>query len=64
MIIWKNKKQSFALKIENLFTKDFGKMIRFLPCVDIWKQTDIFCLGFSWLFFSIEFWYGDLEDLI
>ncbi len=59
----KNKKNTFAVKIENLLKGDYGKMIRFLPCVDIWWDENI-SIGISWLSFSIEFWFGDVSELL
>ena len=44
-----------SVKYENMFTEDCGKMIRFLPCIDIW-WNDSFCLDLSWLIFSLEIW--------
>jgi hypothetical protein len=48
----------FEIKYENLLVGEFaGKMIRFLPCIDIWWDRT-FVIGVSWLNISVEFWFN------
>lgn len=57
------KRKNFAVKTESLLTEDAGKMIRLLPCIDVW-WNDAVCISFSWLFGSVSFWFGDAKDLL
>ena len=71
-MIYKNEKKTFAVKVENLLVDDgCGRMIRVLPCIDgSWFEEEeggqgaALCIGLSWLFVSVEFWFGHVEDLI
>jgi hypothetical protein len=58
---FKNRKQTLALQIENTIVGN-GKMIRFLPCIDIFWSENI-CIGISWLFLSIDIWIGNVEEI-
>lgn len=63
-MIWKNKKQTFAIKLEDFASdSEYGIMIRFLPTIDLWIDTST-ALSFSWLWWSLEFWFGDVNDLV
>lgn len=64
-MIWKNKKNTFAVKTINMtgFDNGYGLMIRLLPCLDIWFESAV-VIGVSWLSWGFEFWFGDITDLI
>ena len=63
-MIFKNKAHTFAIRFDNLLNDECGKMIRFLPCIDIsWSEfDDNICIGISWLVLSVEFWFGEVEE--
>lgn len=61
-MIWKNKKETFAVRCDNMMKGECGKMVRILPCVDFWWDETL-CIGISWIFVSFEFWFGDMSEL-
>jgi len=62
-MIWKNNKNTFAVKVIDMTGKDgSGLMLRITPCIDIWFD-DGFVLGIGWLCYGLEFWFTDVSDL-
>lgn len=62
-MIFKNKNNTVALKIENTISFESGFFIMLLPTIDIF-YNNLFEIGFNWLFVSVQFWFGDVKDLI
>lgn len=62
-MIWKNKKKTFAISLENYIEKDFGE-ICLLPFISIfWSEGDTVSINFSLFIGEIQFWFGKIEDL-
>jgi hypothetical protein len=46
------------IRLVNTLGND-GKSIIIIPTIEFWWFQKDHCLSFVWLFFEIEFWFGD-----
>lgn len=54
------------IKIENTTSEidGIGRQVEITPRLSFFWDTGAYCLGFGWLFLSIDFWFGDIAEMM